>query len=185
MAVAVAVAGAMLLTIAFFAARDTAARRDSEQDRTISQLQQLAHTNAVAARELANQVRDLGGIPVAQPVVGAQGPAGEQGPQGLPGEPGPTGPPGKDGRDGTPGRDGAPGKDGAPGTDGAPGEPGVAGPQGPAGPPGPACPEGYEQRESIETGADGATYPGVACVRADAPPTTTTSTTQPLLPTGR
>lgn len=111
-------------------------------------------------RALAQQVRDLGGTPVAGP----KGNDGAAGPQGAPGTPGANGQDGKPGRDGNPGADGQPGPTGSPGPTGAPGEAGergpaglqgergeqgLPGPQGPAGPqgdkgdPAEACPTGY------------------------------------------
>jgi hypothetical protein len=113
-------------------------------------------------RTLAQQVRDLGGKPVAgpkgEPGVGVTGPPGVDGEQGVPG---PSGSPGSDGEDGRDGVDGSPGASGEPGPvgptgpAGAQGDPGPAGPQGEPGPagrdgvdgedgaPGPNCPEGY------------------------------------------
>ena len=92
-------------------------------------------------RALADQVRSMGGTPVA-------GPSGNDGKDGKDGDPGT---PGADGKDGTPGATGQPGKAGATGKAGADGKdgadgkagdvgptgaPGDVGPAGPAGPPG-------------------------------------------------
>lgn len=137
----------------------------------------VAAENSTAAHQLADQVRALGAVPVAQPAAGpagqtgAQGPAGPPGPQGPPGVPGPkgdtgsVGPSGAQGAPGTDGQNGAPGAAGSDGTDGATGpagpagpqgEPGPAGPQGPPGeqsPPGPSCPPGYTP-QSRQQGAE-------------------------------
>lgn len=102
---------------------------------------------------LAQQVRELGGKPVAGAPGGAgprgpRGPAGPTGRQGPEGERGPVGSAGKvgdRGDSGPAGEAGAPGSDGQPGADGRAGDPGPAGPQGgpgPAGPPGVQGPQG-------------------------------------------
>lgn len=123
-----------------------------------------------ARDQLATQVEQLGGKPVAGPpgsrgepgqgVVGPSGPPGASGNIGPAGPAGPTGPSGPPGASGTPGvgATGAPGQsgvDGEPGPPGPQGEPGGAGPagppgpqgdrgeQGPRGPAGQSCPEGY------------------------------------------
>jgi len=103
---------------------------------------------------LAQQVRDLGGTPVAGP-SGKDGEKGEQGPQGAPGTPG------RYGADGSPGPSGSPGAAGADGSDGADGKTGPAGPSGPLGPAGPTGPQG-ERGEKGETGDKG--DPGVIMV---------------------
>lgn len=110
---------------------------------------------------LAEQVRGLGGIPVA-------------GPSGSPGEPGEsvTGPRGEKGDPGEPGRvgpSGLPGKSGSAGASGAPGAVGPTGPVGPAGPPGPQGVQGEAgamgpQGERGEPGATGERGPaGQSC----------------------
>src|SRR5688572_16049796 len=109
---------------------------------------------------LAQQVRSLGGVPVAGPkgdngvngVNGRDGRDGVNGVNGADGSPGPTGPPGAMGEQGHVGDPGQPGPTGPAGPQGEPGPQGDAGPQGPAGPTGPqgdagppaeACPTGY------------------------------------------
>lgn len=97
----------------------------------VDQAQQLRNEQA-RGDALAQQVRNLGGTPVAGPtgargepgqtVVGARGPSGPAGPTGA------SGKPGKDGSAGSPGPTGAPGPSGAPGADST-----VPGPTGPAG----------------------------------------------------
>ncbi|HEY9415887.1 MAG TPA: hypothetical protein VIQ30_14080 [Pseudonocardia sp.] len=125
---------------------------------------------------LANQVRSLGGQPVAEGKPGDKGPPGPPGPQGIQGSPGPQGPPGAPGKQGPiglpgqsprcllePGRcvgpKGAAGSDGKPGTDGAQGskgEPGAAGEKGDQGPPGVDGKDGTD-------GADGRGVKSVTC----------------------
>jgi len=119
---------------------------------------------AIAA--LSQQVRELGGEPVAGPkgepgesVVGPSGAPGGVGPSGAPGLVGPSGAAGHDGRDGKDGLPGAVGASGAPGAvgpSGPPGvgEPGAAGPQGVPGVQGPAGPQG-ERGETGERGPAG------------------------------
>lgn len=96
--------------------------------------QSLARSNEDRAL-LAEQVRALGGTPVAGP-SGSPGAAGESGIVGPSGAPGPSGPPGKAAPTLTP----SPGPTGPPGPSGAPGSPGadstVPGPTGPVGPAG-------------------------------------------------
>lgn len=143
------VAGLILITIAFFAYRD---KSSSEIDALATQ----AAEDRQASQALADQVRDLGAVPVVEPsAAGKQGPQGEGGPtgpagrDGRDGDTGPTGPTGPQGEPGAPGADGAAGTDGAAGeagTQGPAGEVGPAGPQGPQGeqgPPGPTCPDSY------------------------------------------
>lgn len=162
-----------------------------------------------ARDQLAAQVKQMGGTPVAGPPGsrGEPGPAGAgltgpQGPAGLPGPsgpPGPTGSPGVTGKGGTPGAsvtgapgtDGAAGVDGAAGTDGASGPAGPVGPQGPAGDPGPAGPQGAAGPQGPAGPAcpDGYSMqpplddPNALVCRRDSAPTTPTSTptTQPGL----
>jgi hypothetical protein len=112
----------------------------------------------VARDQLARQVQQLGGTPVAGP-PGSRGQPGASvtGPPGQQGDPGPTGPPGPSG---SPGKTGATGADGTNGVDGvtqtgAPGQPGVAGPPGPQGEPGPAGADGKDGRD----GTNGQTCP--------------------------
>lgn len=96
-------------------------------------------------RALSEQVRQLGGTPVAGPsgrdgAAGPTGAAGEDGDDGKAGEPGADGSPGSPGPTGAVGPSGAagsPGAPGSPGVAGADGRPGATGPTGPAGPPGP------------------------------------------------
>lgn len=98
---------------------------------------------------LSQQVKDLGGTPVAGPrgSTGRDGRDGDTGPTGATGasgRDGQTGAAGSNGTDGKDGSDGKPGADGKPGTDGRDGVDGAQGPQGEKGDPGPTCPEGYE-----------------------------------------
>lgn len=117
------------------------------------------HSKDTDITALAQQVKGLGGTPVAGPsgVPGKNGAAGARGPKGDKGDPGPTGPIGPTGPVGSPGPTGSTGKNGAAGaagangadgTNGSNGEPGAAGasgppgPEGPQGEPGPAGPQG-------------------------------------------
>lgn len=168
---AVAIIGGLLaLAIAFFSARDGAQARDAEQDRTIAALEAVAEDNGTIARQLSEQIRQMGGTPEVQaPAPGERGPRGDQGLPGRDGVDGTTPPcltePGQcrgiDGVDGRDGADGTPGKDGQ---DGAPGVPGSPGTPGADGAPGPACPTGYEPQPALIVATDGSTYQGVACV---------------------
>lgn len=108
---------------------------------------------------LSQQVKDLGGTPVAGPrgVAGQRGSDGRDGRDGDPGTAGENGTDGTDGSNGEAGRngtdgkdgvDGIDGRDGAPGADGKDGADGSTGPQGEQGPPGPSCPDGYELRDA-------------------------------------
>lgn len=146
-----------------------------------NELEQTRSDNAA----LADQVRSLGGQPVAEGKPGArgdqgpQGPVGPQGPQGPPGsegkqgpvgvagqsprcllEPsrcvGPKGAAGAAGSDGADGENGTDGKDGINGKDGAAGPPGEPGPAGPPGDPGPAGVAGAD-------GKDGRGVTSVTC----------------------
>lgn len=117
---------------------------------------------------LAQQVRDLGGKPVAGPrgepgksVVGPQGSAGARGPSGPPGPTGPPGPSGSPGKNGSNGQAGAVGATGQPGAVGPTGPAGPAGPQGPKGDAGPAGPQGEQgpQGEKGDKGDPGPTCP--------------------------
>lgn len=137
---------------------------------------------------LAQQVRELGGKPVAGPPgpsgKSVTGPRGEPGPSGPPGPVGPSGSsgkPGKNGASGSPGVSGLPGAIGATGPAGAAGQQGAQGDQGPVGPQGergekgdtgeqgpagPACPDGYHQEapsydpDALVCRRDGAPDPG-------------------------
>lgn len=116
-------------------------------------------------RALAQQVRELGGKPVAGPrgepgqsVVGPSGLPGLPGQDGEDGEPGPTGPSGSPGEAGKNGADGSDGVAGEPGAVGATGAVGPAGPAGPQGEPGPAGPQG-EQGPRGEQGPAGQSCP--------------------------
>ena len=111
-----------------------------------------------ARDQLAAQVEQLGGSPVAgppgsrgQPGRTVEGPPGPTGPAGLPGDPGPSGPAGKPGASGPSGPPGPSGSPGVAGTDGV----GASGPAGPTGPPGPTGPAG-PQGETGPAGRDGA-----------------------------
>ena len=122
---------------------------------SVQGLQHDLHQSNEARDQLAQQVKDMGGTPVAGPpgsrgdpgpsTVGARGPSGPPGRQGEPGKPaptitpspgpqGPAGPQGEPGADSTvPGPTGPPGpsgQDGAAGADGQPGQPGEDGADG-------------------------------------------------------
>lgn len=119
---------------------------------------------------LAQQVRDMGGVPKVSP---QPGPTGAPGSPGVPGQPGRSGQagsagrPGQDGASGEPGKTGASGAPGAPGAPGAkgdvgpkgdkgdPGERGPKGDQGDPGPPGPTCPNGYHATPTTVVTASG------------------------------
>ena len=91
---------------------------------------------------LSQQVRSMGGTPVAGP----KGDAGQDGQTGPPGPTGPAGPVGDKGADGKDGKDGDKGEAGPPGPSGPSGPPGPQGPTGPQGDkgePAEACPVGY------------------------------------------
>lgn len=136
---------------------------------------------------LAQQVRDLGGVPKVTPEPGPTGPAGS------PGASGPQGPAGQNGRNGStgsPGPAGPTGKTGAAGpagTQGSPGTTGATGPQGPVGPQGDQGPKG-------DTGPTGPppskwtwTYLGFTyeCTQDSPPDGTTYTCTQTAAPAGR
>lgn len=108
---------------------------------------------------LSQQVRDLGGKPVAGP-RGATGKSvvGPRGPRGEPGSPGPSGSPGASGSPGKAGATGSPGASGSPGPVGPTGPTGPAGPQGEQGPTGPTGPAGQDGRDGVD-GKDGQTCP--------------------------
>lgn len=135
---ALALIGLAALALAFFSYRSTAAGRDADQDRTITQLADRADANARDGQALAEQLRDLGVPPVVEPAKpGERGNDGRDGADGVDGRDGTDGLPGSDGADGEPGADGADGQsppclsesaqcrgtDGQPGADGAGGQP--------------------------------------------------------------
>lgn len=116
---------------------------------------------------LAQQVRDLGGVPKVTP---QPGPTGAAGSPGVPGRPGRSGQSGSNGRPGQNGAAGEPGKTGASGSPGASGAPGVKGDTGPKGDtgtqgpkgdqgepgsPGPTCPDGYHTTHTTVVTAGG------------------------------
>lgn len=138
-------------------------RIGSLQDQA-DELKTQADSNGRDARQLADQVKDLGGDPVVEPPAasergadGAAGADGRDGPAGKDGANGRDGPPGRDGDDGPPGAGGPPGSEGQAGAtppcmaepaqcrggDGADGRDGQDGAQGQ---PGPTCPNGYTAR---------------------------------------
>ncbi|WP_306317191.1 MULTISPECIES: collagen-like protein [unclassified Streptomyces] len=104
---------------------------------------------------LSQQVRELGGKPVAGPRGEAgksvSGPQGTKGEKGDRGNPGPSGSPGKSGSNGDDGKTGEPGAGGSPGVAGEQGSQGEQGAQGSQGEPGPAGPKG----DPGPAGADG------------------------------
>lgn len=108
------------------------ADRESVADRARlhAQITDVEAANAA----LAEQVRELGAVPIAEP-DGSSVPTivPLQGPRGIPGVTGPRGPRGLPG---------APGAAGESGAAGGVGEPGAAGPAGPKGDPGPAGKDG-------------------------------------------
>jgi len=124
---------------------------------------------------LANQVRSLGGQPVAEGKPGARGEPGPQGPPGIQGPPGVQGPRGPIGVTGQspqcllePSK--CVGPKGAAGKDGSDGEPGEAGPAGPQGEPGPAGETGAQGPAGPqgEPGATGETGRGITKVECQA-----------------
>lgn len=150
---------------------------------------QLELRAANAARDqLAAQVEQLGGLPIAGPPgsrgqpgrtvegpPGPSGPVGDPGPSGPAGKPGPSGPPGPSGSPGVAGTDGV-GASGPAGPTGPPGPTGPAGPAGQQGEPGPAGPAGKDGRDG-QTCPDGYTLQPLAgdanilvCQRAPAAP---------------
>lgn len=157
----------------------------------VRSLQLELRTANEARDQLAAQVEQLGGSPIAGPPgsrgqpgrtvegpPGPTGPAGDPGPSGPAGKPGPSGPPGPSGSPGAAGTDGV-GASGPAGPTGPPGPTGPAGPAGPQGEPGPAGPAGKDGRD----GADGQSCPDgytlqplagdpnvLACQRAPAAP---------------
>ncbi|WP_141579648.1 collagen-like protein [Actinomadura sp. WMMA1423] len=137
---------------------------------------------------LAQQVRQMGGVPLKSPTPGPAGSPGTPGAEGRPGSPGASGAPGSrgpagsagaagspgragpSGQPGTPGAAGQPGKDGASGATGPQGPAGPAGPKGdpgergPSGPAGPVCPEGYHQ-ETVPVVTAGGPTDSAICVK--------------------
>lgn len=112
---------------------------------------------------LADQVEQLGGVPLVSPSPGPPGERGEPGATGPPGQTivGPRGPAGPSGRDGKDGAQGVPGVQGPAGVAGSPGprgEPGetVTGPPGPRGEPGK---DGADGKDSTVPGPRGETGP--------------------------
>ena len=102
-------------------------------------------------RVLAEQVRQMGGVPKVSPSPGPQGERGPTGPAGQTvmgprGLTGPSGPPGPAGRDGKPGKDGAVGLQGVPGLKGDPGAT-VTGPPGAKGEPGADGKDGQDGKD--------------------------------------
>lgn len=155
----------------------------SKRGDTLAGQQQAA---AVAAQQLATQVRSLGATPVVQPPAPVAGPVGAQGAagvNGIPGPPGTPGLPGPTGPTGGPGPTGAAGVAGSVGANGQDGPPGPAGPAGPQGQPGaPGAPPAGWSWQDPSTGTtfqctrdagspDSA--PTYTCT-SQAPPTTTT-----------
>lgn len=133
---AVVLLGLLLAFWGVVSTRDTASRAAA----VAQQLAGQQASAAVAAQQLATQVRQLGATPVVQPPVPVAGPAGSpglQGAAGIAGVPGPPGSPGLPGPTGVAGQSGSPGPTGDPGANGVNGQDGVAGPAGAAGPPGP------------------------------------------------
>lgn len=141
--VALFVATTALLLALLWLANWSGQRFDAERS------ERLESDAKVAA--LAEQVRDLGGVPVATATPGPQGESGDRGPQGPQGPPGRTGRDGKDGLPGPvgqrgpqglpgligpPGQNGESGADGTDGQDGADGQQGEQGPKGDQGEPG-------------------------------------------------
>jgi Collagen triple helix repeat (20 copies) len=122
------------------------------------------------SRTLAQQVRDLGGVPKVTPQPGPTGAAGSPGAPGQPGSSGSSGSNGRAGQNGASGKSGAAGASGAPGASGAAGVKGDTGPsgdkgdtgeqgpkgdQGDPGSPGPTCPDGYHATPTTVVTADG------------------------------
>ena len=135
-----------------------------------NELDQTRSDNAA----LANQVRSLGGQPVAEGKPGQRGDAGPQGPQGVqgiqgpPGIQGPRGPIGITGQSpacllepsrcvGPKGATGSKGSDGADGTQGPQGDTGAAGTKGDQGVPGVAGKDGVDGQPGVDgtNGTDG------------------------------
>lgn len=112
-----------------------------EQQATASE--RKASTRDQQLRDLAAQVRKLGGTPVVVPPPGVAGSPGVAGQPGAPGRPGAAGSPGRSGGAGSPGPTGPAGPSGTQGAAGAPGQ-AVTGPPGPAGPTGPAGKDGKD-----------------------------------------
>lgn len=134
----------------------------------------VATANAEAVKELADQVKALGGQPVVEPSdlpTPEPGPAGANGAAGSPGSTGPQGPPGPVGPTGQAikgerGPRGFTGGDGPTGTPGATvkGDTGATGPEGPAGPQGPPGKDGKDGADGHDSTVPGPQGdPGPAC----------------------
>lgn len=138
----------LFLALAWWVSAELSAQRSTaERDRQT--LAQQASVRDQQIRDLAAQVRRMGGTPVVSPpgpagIPGAPGQSGAPGAAGGTGRPGVSGSPGPVGASGAPGSAGTPGKDGTTGPKGDTGPPGPQGDPGPTGPPGPACPTGYK-----------------------------------------
>ncbi|MDB5911098.1 MAG: hypothetical protein JWP34_5215 [Massilia sp.] len=137
-------------------------RHAAERDRT--SLARQAAVRDQQIRDLAAQVRRMGGTPVVTPPPGPAGSPGAPGQPGAAGSPGASGSPGRSGASGAQGSPGPVGPSGAAGAAGAPGQ-SVTGPAGPAGPSGPPGKDGADGKP----GADGKDGP---------PPTSWTWTDQ-------
>jgi collagen triple helix repeat protein len=160
-------AGLVALAIAFISYRST----------TSGQIDSLADR----ARALADQVKQLGAVPVVEPPApGERGPGGETGVDGRDGAPGPTGPSGPAGPTGPTGPTGAPGDAGPAGDPGPPGPQGDPGPPGTDGQPGQDGTAGQPPASWTWTDTDGRTQ---SCVRdpesPDAAPTYTCTASPP------
>lgn len=179
--------------------------------RMVSDLGTRADANAVAAQQLAEQIRADGGTPVVEPPVpGERGPVGPQGPEGPPGRDGEDGRDGAKGTDGTtppclaapgqcrgadgtgfPGPQGEPGTDGQDGRDGAPGEKGDQGDPGMPGTNGqpPAGWTWVDQTGRTQSCTRDAgspdTAPTYTCTAPSNGPPDSTKTNPPVLPLGR
>lgn len=146
---------------------------------TIQSMAHDLHAKDSDIAALSQQVRALGGKPVAGPrgeagksVVGPQGPKGDPG---LPGPIGSTGPVGPIGPSGAPGKNGIAGSNGvgqtgAAGTNGAAGQQGPQGEPGPVGSTGPQGPAGADGKDGVDgkDGRDGQTCPDGYSLQAPA-----------------
>lgn len=133
---------------------------------------QTASESRSAVTQLADQVRDLGAVPVVDPSdlptpvpgkTGATGPRGPRGFTGATGATGPEGPRGVKGPKGDTGTTGATGPGGSNGTNGADGNTGPTGDPGPAGPKGEQGPQGEVGPQGPEGPAGPAGPPGPTC----------------------
>lgn len=171
----VVVVAAVFLVLAWMA---WSASRELKHDnrqlaRQVSAQETIAAARDQQLRDLAAQVRRLGGTPVVVPPPGPAGQPGATGPSGSPGQRGgagargPAGPAGSTGPSGAPGASGQPGQDGAQGPQGEPGAPGPRGEQGPKGEqgePGPACADGYHPEQVTVLTSDGP-KPATICAK--------------------